>query len=211
MKTNSRGNVLATFVASVAFAASAAFAQAPVRSDKIMTLAELRSCMTLERANSVAAAEILQTQQAFKTDQDSVKAEQAEVDRANQTARERSAAITAERNTLSTAISEHATKAQTASTDADKAAAEAERVTLMQRSDALQQSVDAFNAAQLLLRERISALNARIDAINLRSKTINDRVEPQKQSSAKWRDQCASRRFREEDEVLIKKELATTK
>lgn len=208
MKTNSYRICFALFVA---VGATNLFAQAPARSDKIMSINELRSCMMLERANTIAAAEILQTQQAFKTDQDSVKAEQAEVDRFNQLTLERINAINAERAALSAAISAHAAKAQAASTDADKAAADAERVTLVQRGDALDQSVNALNAAQPALRERVSALNVRIDAINLRSKTVNDRVEPQKQRAAEWRDQCASRRFREEDEVLIKKELAATK
>ena len=208
MKTNSYRICFALFVA---VGATNLFAQAPARSDKIMSINELRSCMMLERANTIAAAEILQTQQAFKTDQDSVKAEQAEVDRLNQLTLERINAINAERGALSAAISAHAAKAQAASTDADKAAADAERVTLVQRGDALDQSVNALNAAQPALRERVSALNVRIDAINLRSKTVNDRVEPQKQRAAEWRDQCASRRFREEDEVLIKKELAATK
>ena len=208
MKTNSYRICFALFVA---VGATNLFAQAPARSDKIMSINELRSCMMLERANTIAAAEILQTQQAFKTDQDSVKAEQAEVDRFNQLTLERINAINAERAALSAAISAHAAKAQAASTDADKAAADAERVTLVQRGDALDQSVNALNAAQPALRERVAALNVRIDAINLRSKTVNDRVEPQKQRAAEWRDQCASRRFREEDEVLIKKEMAATK
>ncbi len=199
------------FALVVAVAASHTFAQAPARGDKIMSINELRSCMMLERANTIAAAEILQTQQAFKSDQDSVKAEQAEVDRINQATRERIAAITAERAALSAAISAHGTKAQAASTDAEKAAADAERVTLVQRGDALQQSVDTLNAAQPPLRERIAALNVRIEAINQRNKTVNDRVEPHKQRAAEWRDQCASRRFREEDEVMIKKEMAATK
>lgn len=199
------------FVTLAAFTASAAFAQAPARSDKIMTMTELRNCMTLEKANTIAAAEIQQTQQAFKADQDAVKAEQAEVDRANQIARERSAAITVERDALSAAIAAHAIKAQAAASDADKAAAEAERVALTQRGDALEQNINTFNAARGPLRERITALNARIDAINLRNKTVNDRVEPQKLKIAEWKDQCASRRFREEDEIVIKKELATAK
>ena len=176
-----------------------------------MSIAELRSCMALEKTNGVAAAEIHQTQAAFKADQDAVKAEQGEVDRANQISRERIATINAERDGLSVAISAHSAKAQGATTDAEKAAAETERVTLVKRGDTLQESVNAFNAAQQPLRERISALNARIDAINLRNKTVNDRVEPQKLRIKEWQDQCASRRFREDDEILIKKEMAAAK
>lgn len=71
--------------------------------------------------------------------------------------------------------------------------------------------MESFNAAQQIQRGRVDALNARIDAINGRNKTINDRVEPQQKQVIAWKEQCGSRRFREEDEIAIKKELAVAK
>ena len=71
--------------------------------------------------------------------------------------------------------------------------------------------MDEFNAEQKALRDRVDKLNASIDGINQRSHNVNDRVEPHKQSVAQWREQCGNRRYREEDEIVIKKELAAAK
>lgn len=189
--------------------------QSPARSDKIMTLAELRGCMSLEQANTKAGAEILKDQDGFKRDQDAVKAGQAEVNTASAEVRARSAAIISEREALSTQLTALNTLAQDAKTDAERATVEtataADRAKLVERSRMLELSIDSFNASQQALRDRVTALNARIDDINLRNKTINDRVEPHRQQATLWRDQCASRRFREEDEVAIKRELAAKK
>lgn len=188
--------------------ASLAFAQAPARPDRIMTIAELRTCMKLEQANKLTAAEILQTQEAFKRDQDAVKAEQGEVSKTNDMLRARSATLAAERDTLSALATAFSTRIQAAKTDAEKADAEAERAKLLARDRQYEQDIASFNTAQDALSQRITALNARIDPINQRSKTINDRVEPHQKQVATWREQCGNRRFREEDEVVIKKELA---
>jgi chromosome segregation ATPase len=186
-------------------------APAPARSDKIMTVDELRTCMTLEQANKRSAAEILQAQSAFKRDQDVIVAEQTEVDLANASARARSTAIVAERDAITVLVNAHNTKAQAAKTDADKAEVDAERAKITERNAALTQSIASFNVAQKALQDRISALNERIAPINERNRTINDRVAPHQQQAAQWRDQCANRRFREEEEVVVKKELAAGK
>lgn len=173
-----------------------------------MTIAELRVCMKLEKSNIQNAAEILQTQEAFKRDQEAIKVEQAEVGKANDDIRARSATILAERDALAPLISALSTKTQAAKTDEEQALAEAERLKLVERNRLLDQSIDSFNTFQQTQRDRIAALNARIDPINQRNKTINERVEPHQKQIATWRDQCGNRRFREEDEIVIKKELA---
>lgn len=173
-----------------------------------MTIAELRACMKLEKSNNQNAAEILQAQEAFKRDQEAIKVEQAEVSKANDDIRSRSAAITAERDALSPLISALSAKLQVAKTDAQKADAEVERLKLVERNRLLDQNIDSFNASQQTQRDRITALNARIDPINQRNRTINERVEPHQKQIATWRDQCGNRRFREEDEIAIKKEMA---
>ena len=202
----SRAVCAATLLA--AFSANHAAAQAPARNDKIMTIAELRVCMKLEKSNNQNAAEILQTQDAFKRDQEAIKVEQAEVSKANDDIRARSATIIAERDALAPLFSALSTKMQAAKTDEEKAVAEAERLKLVERNRLLDQSIDSFNTLQQTQRDRIAALNARIDPINQRNKTINERVEPHQKQIATWRDQCGNRRFREEDEIAIKKELA---
>ena len=164
--------------------------------------------MKLEKSNNQNAAEILQAQEAFKRDQEAIKVEQAEVSKANDDIRSRSAAITAERDALSPLISALSAKLQVAKTDAQKADAEVERLKLVERNRLLDQNIDSFNASQQTQRDRITALNARIDPINQRNRTINERVEPHQKQIATWRDQCGNRRFREEDEIAIKKEMA---
>ncbi len=66
-----------------ALGVTSAHAATPARPDKIMTIAELRTCMKLEYSNKKAAEEILQEQETFKRDQAAVKAEQAEVSKTN--------------------------------------------------------------------------------------------------------------------------------
>ena len=199
----------------VALSVAVVHGQSPARSDKIMTLAELRSCMSLEQANKKATAEILKDQDGFKRDQDAVQAEQTEVNAASAELRARSAAIVAEREAISAGITALNALTQNAKTDAERATVEsataADRAKLIERSRVLEQSIDRFNASQQTLRDRVTALNTRVDAINQRNITVNDRVEPHRQQTTLWRDQCAGRRFREEDEIAIKKEMAAAK
>lgn len=186
-------------------------AATPARPDKIMTMAELRTCMKLEYANKKAAEEILQEQDAFKRDQAAVKADQVEVTKANDEIRANAATITTERDALSGLISGMSAKSAAAKTDEEKAAVEAERLALIERNRVYEQNMDRFNAAQQAQRDRVTALNGRIGVINQRNQTVNDRVEPHQEQVALWRDQCSNRRFREEEEVVIKKEIAAGK
>lgn len=211
LKTNllSAATCAFAFVATLGVNLSAA--QTLARSDKILTIDELRACMKLEQSNKQSATEIVQSQDAFKRDQDAAVAEQADVDKANDELRARSTAIVAERDAIAALVAAQNAKAQAAKTDAEKADAEADRTALDGRNRALNQNIDSFNATQQAQRDRIAALNARIAAVNQRNKTINDRVEPHQQQVNAWRDQCGNRRFREEEEVIIKKEMAAGK
>jgi chromosome segregation ATPase len=179
--------------------------------DKIMTIDELRVCMKLQQSNEKNAEEILQAQDNFKRDQDAVKAEQAEVAKANETLRTTMATLAAERDSVSAAVTALTAKVQAAKNDDEKVALEPERAKLSERNKQYEKDVDGFNASQQTLRDRVNALNARIDAINQRSKTVNEKVEPHKQQVTAYREQCGNRRFREEDEIVIKKELAAAK
>ena len=191
-----------------AFGMINSFAQAPTHPDKIMTIAELRTCMRLEQANKRMAAEILRDQEGFKRDQDVVKVEQAAVGMANEEIRARAAVLNAERDAISALAAGLPAKAEAAKTDAEKADFAAERAKIVERNSAYQQDADRFNATKQAQEDRVSAFNERVDAINARNKTINDRVEPHQNQVATWRDLCGKRRFREEDEVVVKKELA---
>jgi hypothetical protein len=194
-----------------AIGASHVAAQAPARPDKIMTIDELRACMKLKQANETAAASILQNQQMFTQDQSAVKTEQAEVNTINEAIRARSAVLVTERDAISALAAELSAKVESAKTDAEKASFETERARFNERTSAHQKNTDAFNAMQQTQRDRVAALNPRIDVINERSKTINDQVAPHQKQVATWRDQCGNRRFREEEELVVKKEMAAGK
>jgi hypothetical protein len=208
---NARGcaiTLLAVFSASHAFAQTS---QSATRPDKIMAIAELRTCFKLKASNEASAASILQEQESFKRDEDAVKSEQAEVARASDALRARSAALATERDAMAALVPQLSAQAEAAKTDAEKAAYDAERAKLVERNAAHQKNVESFNAAQQPLLERVNAVNARVVAINARGKTINDRVEPQQKQVATWKEQCGSRRYREEDEIVVKKEMAAGK
>lgn len=178
------------------------------KADRIMSIDELRVCMKLQQTNEKNAGEILDAQDSFKRDQDAVRAEQAEVRKASDARRTRLAELTTERDAIAAAVNDLNTRIQAAQKEADKTALEPERVRLADRSATFGKDLEAFNAGQAPLSERVNALNAKIDAINARSKTVNERVEPHKQSVTQWREQCGSRRYREEDEIVVKRELA---
>jgi chromosome segregation ATPase len=200
-----------TFTVFSLFAANHVLAQPAPRSDKIMTIAELRACFKLKQSNEIAATEILREQESFKRDEAAVKAEQAEVNKANDELRARSATLTTERDSIAAAVTEISAKAQSAKTDAEKAEYETARVQVTERNNVHQKNSESFNVAQQTQRDRINTLNERIATINQRGKTINDRVDPQQKQVSAWRDQCSSRRYREEDEIVVKKELAAGK
>jgi hypothetical protein len=191
--------------------AAPAAAQPVAKADKIMTIDELRTCLKLNAANEEAAKAILLQQQAFKSDEAAVKAEQAEVNAANAMLRTRSAAIVSERDALNALVPGMNERAASAKTDDEKASYEADRLKLIERSRQLQQETEAFNASQQPLRDRVDALNVRVAAINQRALTVNELVDPHQKQVDAWREQCGNRRFREEDEVVVKKELVAKK
>lgn len=211
LKTNFLNVACCASVVIATFGIKHVFAQAPARPDKIMTIAELRTCMKLAQSNKKAAEEILQEQEAFKRDQDAVKMEQAAVTKANDEIGMTAGTISAERDALSRLGSALSAKASDAKTDEQKVAVEAERVTLAERDRAYRQNVERFSATQQVQGDRVNALNERIGAINQRNQTVNNRVEPHQKQAALWRVQCSNRRFREEDEIVIKKEMAAGK
>jgi hypothetical protein len=186
-------------------------APAPAKSDRIMTIDELRSCMTTQKANEEDAISIKQEQADFTRDQDAIRAEQADVKKINEEILARSATLRAEREAMNNRITELRAMAEAAKTDADKAEYEKERDKLAERNRVHERASAEFNTLQQTQSARIDALNARIGPLNERSKTINDRVEPLQAKLASWREQCANRRFREEEEIVIKKELANAK
>lgn len=179
-----------------------------VKRDRIMSIDELRVCMTMQKSNEDEAGLIRNEQAAFVRDQDAIRVEQAEVKRINDELLTRSAALRSEREAIRARVDELRAVATNAKTDAEKADYEKQREAIGERNRKHDESSAKFNADQQAHANRIDALNAKIEPLNARGKTVNDRVEPLQDKIAKWREQCGNRRFREEDEIVIKKELA---
>jgi chromosome segregation ATPase len=186
-------------------------AQPAAKTDRIMTIDELRTCMTMQKANEVEAAAVKQEQADFTRDQDTIRAEQAEIKKVNDDIVARSNALRADRESMANRVTELRAMAEAAKTDAEKADYEREREKLAERSRAHDRATAEFNSTQQSQAARIDALNARIGPLNERGKTVNDRVEPLQEKLASWRVQCSNRRYREDDEIAIKKELAARK
>lgn len=178
-----------------------------VKRDRIMSIDELRVCMTIQKSNEAEAASVRNEQAAFVRDQDAVRTEQAEIKRINDELLTRSAAIRSERDAIRARVDELRAVATNAKTDAEKAEYEKQREAIGERNRKHDEVSAKFNADQQAHADRIDALNAKIEPLNARGKTVNDRVEPLQDKIAKWREQCGNRRFREEDEIVIKKEL----
>jgi len=201
----------ATLFVSSALVLAANPVAAQTRGDKIMTISELRACMKLKQTNDATAAEILQAQQGFTRDKDAIKAEQAEVKKLTDDIRARGTTLRAERDSMSSRVTELSALATAAKTDEQKAEYETERKKLVERNLVYEQDAAKFTADQKVVIERVEALNARVDEFNKRNDTINDQVGPHQDKVIEWRTQCGNRRFREEDEAVIKKELAAGK
>ena len=112
-----------------------------------MSIDELRVCMKLQQSNEKNGEEIQAAQDAFKRDQVAVKNEQAEVSKANEGLRTRMAALTAERDSLSAAVTDLNTRIQAAKKE-EKAALEPDRAKLNERNKAFEKGLDDFNAEQ---------------------------------------------------------------
>ncbi len=177
------------------------------RVDGIMSKEELRACMVEKHESDREAAALRADQQAFLRDYDAVKAEQADLNRLGEELRTRAAAIRTEEDAIGGRLGELQTLFLNAKSDEEKAALESERQTLLERRRKTEQARRDYDTAQGSYRARVDDLNGRITAINARSKTVNDRVEPVRARIDDWKAKCANRRYREEDEIAIRKEL----
>lgn len=173
-----------------------------------MSIDELRACMTTKKVNDDEASALKREQADFARAQDAVRAEQNEVKKSNDELLTRAAVLRSEQAAMMSRVDELRLIALEAKTDADKAQYEQERDRLAERNRLHDLAIVNFNAAQQAQATRIEALNARIGPLNERGKAVSDRVEPVQEKVVAWRAQCGNRRYREEDEIAIKKELA---
>jgi uncharacterized protein (DUF3084 family) len=181
------------------------------KNDPIMSKDELRACMKAKQSNEDEAASIKTDQETFKRDYDAFKTEQTEINKQGDDLRGRATAISVERDVIATRASELQTRVPNLKTDEEKAKYEADRAQLLERSQMLDRTTAKFNEDQQSYAKRVEVFNGRIGPINERNKTVNSRVEPLEASVDSWRKKCGNRRYREDDEIAIKKELTAKK
>jgi hypothetical protein len=188
-------------------AAPPAHAQLPAPGNKILSFDELRSCLLTRKRNEEESASVKKEQEAFRRDHDAIKAEQVEISKFNETLNQEQAKLTTDRQAIDARTVELRAMAEAAKTDEEKAKYNAEVIIHIERGDKHDDARAQYRARQETYNERIAAFNAKLSGINARSKSVNDRVEPLLKADADWRAACSNRRFHEEDEKELKKEL----
>lgn len=191
--------------------ATGAIAQTPAKPDRIMTYKELRACMELKQQADGAAAQVRARQQAFEADRDALKADQARFAKSKDELVLRSATLNREQSDNVAARDALNAKLPTAKSDEEKAALAQQGAQLADRVSRFDKDATQFDADLRAHNERATALNTRIIEINERSKTVNDGADEAAELSSNWRNRCGNRRYREEDETEIKKELGLVK
>lgn len=216
--------ILAT---AVALTAGHAMAQAPAKKgDKIMTKDELRACMTLDQSNETRTEAIEKRHEALSKERDALENAQddtgplrAEVDRLLEEVKQADAKV-----------AENATKIEDwNSRMADfvkkskemRNAARREQVLKQERIklESANEPLIADRAAKVAAYEKaVESLNQRITQRSGGSVEWNKRYDALRAEEAelnkskdKWTSECSNRRFRENDEMAIKKELDAKK
>ncbi|MCS6996757.1 MAG: hypothetical protein NZ533_07355 [Casimicrobiaceae bacterium] len=177
------------------------------RTDALLTKEELRACLLAKQANDREAASIRAEQEAFVREHDAIRADQAELKRQAEALEAERLALRAEDEAISRRLVELSLERRQAKSEAERAPFDAEEQALRDRRRRNDLRQTEHVAAVREHGQRVDALNARIEAINARGRTINDRVAPLQARIEAWRTQCANRRYREEDEIALRKEL----
>jgi septal ring factor EnvC (AmiA/AmiB activator) len=202
-----------------AFTSAPALAQA-VKGSKgaIMSKEELRACLARKDVVDKQRGEVTASNEQLTRERDTLqqtgaalRAEGSQIEQRNNAIR-----ALAERNR------EHQAKVQDWNTRAaklkDAPPADQERLLaeLNAEKDGLQKSFDTLKAEQTQLstgfNEQVAAYNARaqeharnVEALNTRATQLTDQSQAEARERDAWRTTCADRRYREDDEIAIKR------
>jgi chromosome segregation ATPase len=191
---------------------------------KLLTRNELRACMKLQddlkqmrAAYEPARAEHERRQAALRQGGDALKAERAALDQKNAelvAAQNAKTAAHGERiaawNTRNAALAEKgkAGRGTRSEFEAEQKALEEERVAINQAGEALKaetetlrkqlaEQMDAYNA-------KAEARNKEIEAFNAAAKPVADQGDAVAEAADRWKNECADRPYKEDDEIIIK-------
>jgi chromosome segregation ATPase len=202
-----------------AIATAPALAQA-VKGSKgaIMSKDELRACLLRKDAVDKQRGEVTSSNEQLARERDTLQQAGAALRAEGSQIEQRNTAVRglAERNR------EHQAKVQDWNARAaklkDAPPADQERLLaeLNAEKDALQKSFDSLKAEQTQLttgfNEQVAAYNARaqeharsVEALNARATQLSDQSQAEARERDAWRTSCADRRYREDDEIAIKR------
>ena len=191
--------------------ATGAIAQTAANADRIMNYKELRACMELKQQADRAAAQVRARQNAFEADRDALKVDQTRFAKSKDELVVRSETLNKEQQDIIAARSAVNAKLPTVKSDEEKTALAQQLTQLADRATRFDKDATQFDADLKAHNERATELNTRVIGINERAKTVNDGVDEAADLNSDWRNRCGNRRYREEDEAEIKKELGLTK
>lgn len=222
--------ILATAIA-MAMAHSYATAQAPAKkqakgSNAIMTKAELRACMKLDKSNEIRTDEIEKRHETLSKERDALEKvvddsapARAEIEKLLEEVKQADALVAAnaaEIEDWNTRNAEYTKKSKEM-----RNAARRGRVLQQERSklEAANEELTAVRATKVAVYEKaVEALNKQITERSGGNVAWNQRYDALRAEEAelnkakdKWAAECGNRRFREDDEIAIKKELAGKK
>jgi chromosome segregation ATPase len=188
-------------------------------SGPLLTREELRACMNRQQALNTQRGEIEAARAPLDADresllkaQDALKAERARMEGARQSAIDELNARNKAYGERVTAFNERAKAAaelapsgrereakalerERPEIDKQKQALEAERVKLVEST---QREVEAYNARAIALDQQVAEWTQRENALGERAKAVNAERD-------RWAGECADRRYREDDEIAIKR------
>lgn len=184
----------------------------------VMSKEELRACLTRKDAVEKRRGEVTASNEQLTRERDTLQQTGAALRAEGTQIEQRNTAIRA----LADRNREHQTKVQDwngrAAKLKDAPPGDQERLLaeLNGEKDGLQKSFDALKAEQAQLaagfNEQVAAYNTRaqeharsVEALNTRAAQLNDQSQAEARDRDAWRNSCADRRYREDDEIAIKR------
>jgi hypothetical protein len=171
---------------------------------KLMTRDELRNCMDLQEANAKETEAIKAEQAAYKDNAEKLKAEKAELEAADAEVGKQATAVKAERDEIMKMHEQLLADAP----KLDKAELKARNEAYQARATAFGPMVDAVKALDAENNVKRKAFGEKVDGLDAQFKGIEDRTEKHLDASDKWKAECTTKSYDENDEKAIKKEKA---
>jgi len=172
--------------------------------EAVMSRDALRACMDLRDANEAESKALVTDFANYKSSNEKLKVEKAELEKATEALNGRVTATKAEYDAIMKANEEF----KAAAPKMEKADFEAKKKELTDRTNAFTAGRDAVVADNKALNERKNAFADAVDKSNEWGKSLEDRRDAQLDKQDDYKTQCLNKKYDEADEAAIKKERA---